>query len=99
MENSMENSMGISLGNSVRFARNVEVWIFGAFGGLVLAACLSGPSERATPAADAAAATMGAVAETGLAQPQGAAQPMYVVYVTAKRLSPAEKRAVRDRAG
>lgn len=72
--------------------RNVEVWIFGAFGGLVLAACLSGPSERAAPAA------VGAVAETELAQPHGAAQPMYVVYVTAKRLSPAQKRAP-DQAG
>ena len=79
------------MGNSLRFARNVEVWIFGAFGGLVLAACLSGPSERAAPA--------GAAAETGRAQRHGTAQPTYVVYVTAKRLSPAEKRATRDEAG
>ena len=74
--------------------RNVEVWIFGAFGALVLAACLSGPSERRIPAAPASV-----VAETELAQPPGAAQPMYVVYVTAKRLSPAEKRAQRGQAG
>ena len=73
-------------------ARNVEVWIFGAFGGLVLAACLSGPSERPLPAAP-----VGAVAETELAQPPGA-QAMHVVYVTAKRLSPAEKRRF-DRSG
>ncbi|MFC5462439.1 hypothetical protein [Massilia niabensis] len=78
----------------MEIARNVEVWIFGAFAGLGLAACLSGPSERAAPLAAA-----NAVAETELAQPQGAAQPMYVVYVTAKRLSPAEKRATRGQAG
>jgi len=78
----------------MEIGRNVEVWIFGAFAGLVLAACLSGPSQRAMPAAPASA-----VAETRLAQPQGAAQPMYVVYVTAKRLSPAEKRALRGQPG
>ena len=66
----------------MEFARNVEVWIFGAFAGLVVVACLSGPSERSAPAASA-------VADTGLAQ------PMQVVYVTAKRLSDAEKRAQR----
>ena len=91
------NVMDNSMGNSLRFARNVEVWIFGAFGGLVLAACLSGPSERATPPAAAqdyaAAAAVGPAAETGLPQ------PTYVVYVTAKRLSPAEKRMARDQAG
>ena len=92
------------MGNSLRFARNVEVWIFGAFGGLVLAACLSGPSQRAAPAvdaapADAAATGVGAMAETELAQSHRAAQPTYVVYVTAKRLSPAEKRMARDQAG
>ena len=78
----------------MQIARNVEVWIFGAFAGLVLAACLSGPSERRVPASSGSV-----VAETGLAQPPGAAQPMYVVYVTAKRLSPAEKRAQRGQAG
>ncbi|MDB5746752.1 MAG: hypothetical protein JWP72_1600 [Massilia sp.] len=86
VDNVMENSMQI--------ARNVEVWIFGAFGALVLGACLGGPSERAAPAT-----AVSAVAETELAQPQGAAQPMYVVYVTAKRLSPEEKRALRGQAG
>lgn len=75
-------------------ARNVEVWIFGAFGGLVLAACLGGPSERARPAAPA-----GAVAGVELAQPPGAAQPMYVVYVVGKRPSAAEKRKAAARAG
>ena len=86
MDNVMENSMEI--------ARNVEVWIFGAFAGLVLAAGLSEPSERPAPAAP-----VSAVAETELAQPQGAEQPMYVVYVTAKRPSAAEKRAPRGQAG
>ena len=75
--------------NSMEVARNVEVWIFGAFAGLVLAAGLSEPSDRA-----ASASAANAVAETELAQPQGAVQPMYVVYVTAKRLNPAEKRAL-----
>lgn len=80
----------------MHIARNVEGWIFGAFGGLVLAACLSGPSERAAPAP---ATAVRVVADTGLAQPQGAEQPMYVVYVTAKRPSAAEKRALRGQAG
>lgn len=77
----------------MEIARNVEVWIFGAFGGLVLAACLGGPSQRALPATP-----VSAVAETELTQPPGARQPVYVVYVTGKRLSPAEKRKL-DRAG
>ena len=76
----------------MEIARNVEVWIFGAFAGLVVAACLSGPAERSAPPASA-------VVETELAQPQEATQmmatPMYVVYVTAKRLGAAEKRALR----
>ena len=75
-------------------ARTVEVWICGAFGGLILAACLSGPQERAMPAA-----AVSAVAETELAQPQGVAQPMYVVYVVGKRPSAAEKRKTNDRSG
>lgn len=92
LDNVMESIMHI--------ARNVEVWIFGAFGGLVLAACLSGPSERAaTAAAPRPATAVSVVAETGLTQPPGAAQPMYVVYVTAKRPSAAEKRASRGQAG
>ena len=73
-------------------ARNVEVWIFGAFAGLVIAACLSGPSEPAAPAAKAGA-------DTVQARPQAARQPMHVVYVTGKRLSAAEKRALRGSAG
>ena len=80
----------------MEIARNVEVWIFGAFAGLVIVACLSGPSEPAAAAAKA-------VAATGQAQPQAATQmmeqPMHVVYVTGKRLSPAEKRALGGPAG
>ena len=83
----MENVWGI--------ARNVEAWIFGAFGALVLAACLDGKDERAHPASRA-----GVVPEMELAQPQaGSAQPMYVVYVVGKRPSAAEKRAARAGAG
>ena len=80
----------------MQFARNVEVWIFGAFGGLVLAACLDQPDERtARPASP-----VGVVRETELAQPQtGVAQPMYVVYVVGKRPSGAVKRATRASAG
>lgn len=77
----------------MEIARNVEVWIVGAFGGIVLAACLGGPSQRALPATP-----VSAVAETELRHEPGSGQPMYVVYVTAKRLSPAEKRML-DRAG
>ena len=70
-------------------ARNVEVWIFGAFGALVLAACLDGKAERAPPASQA-----GVAREVELAQPQaGATQPMYVVYVVGKRPSAAERMA------
>ena len=83
MENSMENVWGI--------ARNAEVWIFGAFGALVLAACLGGKDERAHPASRA-----GVMPEVELAQQQaGSAQPMYVVYVVGKRPSAAEKQAAR----
>ena len=79
-------------------ARNVEVWIFGAFGGLILAACLDRPAERATPARPASPVSV--VRETELAQPQaGMAQPMYVVYVVGKRPSGAGKRATRAGAG
>ena len=80
-------------------ARNVEVWIIGAFGGLILAACLTGPQERTMARPVPAASAVSAVAETELAQPQGAIQPTYVVYVVGKRLSPAEKRRAGDRAG
>jgi hypothetical protein len=90
-DNVMENSMEI--------ARNVEVWIFGAFGGLILAACLTGPQERTMARPVAAASAVSAVAETELAQPQGATQPMYVVYVVGKRLTPAEKRKAGEHAG
>ncbi len=76
-------------------ARNVEVWIFGAFGALVLAACLQGKVERAQPAS-----TAGVAPEVALAQPQaGSLEPMYVVYVVGKRPSAAEKRAARAGAG
>jgi uncharacterized lipoprotein YbaY len=70
-------------------ARNVEVWIFGALGALVLAACLDGKVDKAKPAS-----RVSAVPEVELAQPQaGSNQPMYVVYVVGKRPSAAEKRA------
>ncbi|MFC5480611.1 hypothetical protein [Massilia suwonensis] len=74
----------------MHLARNVEVWIFGAFAGLAVVACLDRPAERtARPASP-----VSVVRETELAQPQaGAAQPMYVVYVVGKRPSAAEKRA------
>jgi len=72
-------------------ARNVEVWIFGAFGALCAAACLSGPAERAAPAT-----AVSVVPEGELLQPTAEEmQPMYVVYVVGKRLSAAEKRALR----
>lgn len=80
-------------------ARNVEVWIFGAFGGLILMACLDKPAERPVPAS-----RVGAVAEVELAQPQPGAQAAgtearYVVYVVGKRPSAAEKRTARGGAG
>jgi len=72
-------------------ARNVEVWICGAFGALVLAACLDGKAERVRPAS-----AVSVVSEVELAPPQaGAAEPTYVVYVVGKRPSAAEKRAAR----
>ncbi len=71
-------------------ARNVEVWIFGAFAGLVVVACLDWPAER--PARPASPVSV--VRETELAQPQpGVAQPMYVVYVVGKRPAGAQRRA------
>ena len=76
----------------MQLARNAEVWIFGAFGGLILAACLDQPAERSTQARPAGPVSV--VRETELAQPQGTlAQPMYVVYVVGKRPSGVEKRA------
>lgn len=72
-------------------ARNVEVWIFGAFGGLILMACLDKPAERPVPAS-----RVSAVAEVELAQPGPQAagtEARYVVYVVGKRPSAAEKRA------
>jgi len=71
-------------------ARNVEVWIFGAFGVLGLVACLSGPAERAAPAPVANAAVEGE-----LALPVDPRQPMYTVYVVGKRPTAPEKRAMR----
>ena len=78
-------------------ARNVEVWIVGAFGALILAACLHGPRERAAPSARTA--PVETVAGSGLAQPHDVVQPTYVVYVLGKRPSAAEKRKSGDRAG
>jgi uncharacterized lipoprotein YbaY len=84
-------------------ARNVEVWIFGAFVGLVLAACLDQPAERAAPASQ-----VSAVQEVELAQPGApaaaagvavTAEPVNVVYVVGKRPGAAEKRAARGGAG
>ncbi|QNA88394.1 hypothetical protein G4G28_07595 [Massilia sp. Dwa41.01b] len=77
-------------------ARNVEVWIFGAFGALCLAACLSGPSQRAAPSAGAGMAP-GMAEDVALAQPDiEQMQPMYVVYVVGKRPGGAAKRAPRQ---
>jgi len=80
----------------MRVARNVEVWIFGAFGGLILMACLDKPAERAKPASP-----VSAVAEVELAQPgpQVGTEARNVVYVVGKRPSAAEKRAARGGAG
>lgn len=78
-------------------AHNVEVWIVGAFGALVLAACLDGPRERAAPAVRTP--PVETVADTGLAQPHDAAQPTYVVYVVGKRPGAAGKRKAGERAG
>jgi uncharacterized lipoprotein YbaY len=81
-------------------ARSVEVWIFGAFAGLVLAACLDKPAERAAPASQ-----VSAVQELEQAQPGAPASatvtagPVNVVYVVGKRPSAAEKRAARGDAG
>ena len=76
-------------------ARNAEVWIFGAFVTLLLAACLDGKTERARPAS-----AVSVVSEVELAPPQaGSNQPMYVVYVVGKRPSAAEKRAMRSGKG
>jgi len=74
----------------MEFARNVEVWIFGAFGVLGLVACLSGPAERAAPAP-----VRTAVAEGEMALPIDPNGPMYVVYVVGKRPTAAQKRAAR----
>jgi len=80
--------MEIGMEKAGGFARNVEVWIVGAFGALVLAACLEGNGKPAEPASRA-----GVARETELAQPQeGMARPTYVVYVVGKRPSAAEKK-------
>ncbi len=75
----------------MNIVRNIEAWICGAFGVLVLAACLDGKTERAQqPSA------LKALPEVELVQPQMAAnQPMVVVYVVGKRPSAAEKRAIQ----
>jgi hypothetical protein len=83
----------------IRVARNVEVWIFGAFGGLILMACLGKPAERTERARPAS--PVSAVSEVELAQPgpQAGTEARYVVYVVGKRPSAAEKRAARGGAG
>lgn len=87
MENSMQNVGSI--------ARSAEVWIFAAFGALVLAACLEGTPRRAV-----AAGAAGTAPASALALPHtDPAQPMYVVHVVGKRPSAAEKRALRSSAG
>ena len=75
----------------MNIVRNIEAWICGAFGLLVLAACMDGKTERAQqPSA------LKAPPEVELAEPQMAAnQPMVVVYVVGKRPSAAEKQAMR----
>ena len=83
--------------NMKGMVRNVEVWIFGAFAGLVLAACLDNPAERAAPASQ-----VSAVQEVELAQPGPplyAGEPAYVVHVVGKRPSAAGKRTTRAGAG
>ena len=81
--------------NIMGFARNAEVWIFGALIVLGAAACLSGPAERAAPP-PVGRTVANAVAEGELAQPVvDPRQPMYVVYVVGKRPSAAKKRAAR----
>jgi hypothetical protein len=83
------------MANVMRIVRKVEVWIVGAFGGLILIACLDKPAEKAKPAS-----RVSAVSEVELAQPApGSTQPTYVVYVVGKRPSAAEKRAARGGAG
>jgi hypothetical protein len=94
-ENVKENGMENVRENLGRVARNVEVWIFGAFAGLVERTETSRAASAARPASQ-----VGVTRETELAQPQaGLAQPMYVVYVTGKRPRLAEKRAARADAG
>lgn len=75
----------------MNIVRNIEAWICGAFGVLVLAACLEGKPERAQPSS-----ALKALPEIEQVQPQVAVnQPMYTVYVVGKRPSAAEKRAMR----
>ena len=100
-ENAEENGMETVMESMGRLARNVEVWIFGAFAGLVLAACLDQPAERTE--STRAASLPSPASQVGVArepvQASALAQPMYVVYVTGKRPSLAEKRAARADAG
>jgi len=84
--------------NIMEFARNAEIWIFGAFIILGAAACLSGPAERAAPAPvrHLPDAVSNAVAEGELTQPVvDPRQPMYTVYVVGKRPTAMERRAAR----
>ena len=88
----------------MKFVRNVEVWVFGAFGALVAAACLDGSAERAQTRDRARTAAqveqLVPAGEIERAEPAiDAMQPMYTVYVVGKRPSAAEKRAMRADAG
>jgi hypothetical protein len=74
----------------------------GAFGGLILAACLDKPAERAAPASQVSAVREVQDVEVERAQPRPqalTAEPLKVVYVVGKRPSAAEKRAARAGAG
>jgi hypothetical protein len=93
----MENVREDVMKNIKGLPRKVEVWIFGAFGVLILAAWLDRPAERRAPANQ-----VNAVQEVQLAQPAApmyAGEPAYVVYVVGKRPSAAGKRAARGGAG
>ena len=81
----------------MKILRSAEIWIFGAFGALVAAACLDAPDERAMPGVRTSAAAVPGIERV---QPTiDPAQPMYIVYVFGKRPSAAEKRALRAGAG
>lgn len=78
----------------MKIVRSVEVWIFGAFGALVLAACLDKPVERRATGTYVELAPKAEEVQPTI-DPM---QPRYVVYVVGKRPSAAEKRALREEA-